>query len=143
VLGNNDHGLAGALPERLEVVLGGVRLAVVHDAGPRAGRERRAHRWFPDAQVVVFGHSHEPLDAAGVHGQRLLNPGSAVQRRRQPHRTMGLLALGGGAVRERRLLIVEGEHAVAWEGPDGGTGPAMTTEAEAEAGTVDGGAPDL
>ncbi|HET6952851.1 MAG TPA: metallophosphoesterase family protein [Acidimicrobiales bacterium] len=98
VLGNNDHGLAGALPDRLEVELGGVRVAMVHDAGARAGRERRLRRWFPGAQVVVFGHSHEPVDAVGEDGQRLFNPGSAVQRRRQPHRTMGRLRLAGGAV---------------------------------------------
>ena len=48
-------------------------------------------RWFPDAEVVVFGHSHEPVDEAGEDGQRLFNPGSAVQRRRQPRRTVGVL----------------------------------------------------
>lgn len=110
VLGNNDHALVGHLPERLEVEVGGVRLGVVHDAGTRAGRERRVHRWFPDADVVVFGHSHEPLDAEGVDGQRLLNPGSAVQRRRQPHRTMAVLVLGGGAVLARDLLVVDGDR---------------------------------
>lgn len=98
VLGNNDHTLVGRLPDRLEVDLGGVRVAMVHDAGARAGRERRLRRWFPDAQLVVFGHSHEPLDVAGLDGQRLFNPGSAVQRRRQPRRTMGRLTLAGGRV---------------------------------------------
>ena len=63
VLGNNDHALVGALPDRLELELGGVRVAMVHDSGTRAGRERRMRRWFPDAQLVVFGHSHEPVDA--------------------------------------------------------------------------------
>jgi putative phosphoesterase len=95
VLGNNDHGLVGRLPDRLELDLNGLRVAMVHDAGPRAGRERRLHRWFPDAQVVVFGHSHEPADVPGI-GQRLFNPGSAVQRRRQPCRTMGLLTVEDG-----------------------------------------------
>lgn len=98
VLGNNDHTLVGRLPDRLEVELGGVRVAMVHDSGARAGRERRMRRWFPDAQLVVFGHSHEPVDADGLDGQRLFNPGSAVQRRRQPRRTMGLLTLADGRV---------------------------------------------
>jgi uncharacterized protein len=98
VLGNNDHTLVGRLPDRLEVDLGGVRVAMVHDSGARVGRERRMRRWFPEAQVVVFGHSHEPLDVAGLDGQRLFNPGSAVQRRRQPRRTMGHLALADGQV---------------------------------------------
>ncbi len=104
VLGNNDRALVGALPERLALTLGGVRLAMVHDAGARAGRERRMRRWFPDAQLVVFGHSHVPVDAEGVDGQRLFNPGSAVQRRRQPERTMGRLVLDDGVVVEHEII---------------------------------------
>jgi len=98
VLGNNDAALVGTLPDGLELELAGVRIAMVHDSGARTGRERRMHRWFPDAQVVVFGHSHEPVDAEGVDGQRLFNPGSAVQRRHQPHRTVGRLELAEGHI---------------------------------------------
>ena len=98
VLGNNDHGLEGRLPDRLEVELGGVRVAMVHDSGARTARERRMRRWFPDADVVVFGHSHDPVDDEGVDGQRLFNPGSPIQRRRQPQHTMGRLVLAGGRV---------------------------------------------
>jgi putative phosphoesterase len=104
VLGNNDRELVGLLPDRLAVALGGVRLAMVHDSGARGGRERRLRRWFPEAGVVVFGHSHEPVDAEGVDGQRLFNPGSAVQRRRQPERTMGRLVLEDGAVVEHEIV---------------------------------------
>jgi uncharacterized protein len=104
VLGNNDRALQRTLPDRLALRLGGVRVAMVHDAGARAGRERRMRRWFPEAQVVVFGHSHEPVDAVGVDGQRLFNPGSAVQRRRQPERTMGRLVLADGVVVEHEII---------------------------------------
>ena len=107
VLGNNDHDLRGQLPERLEVELGGVLVAMVHDAGPRRGRAGRLRRWFPDASVVVFGHSHEPVDELGVDGQRLFNPGSPTQRRRQPHPTMGLLELAGGHVRHHEIVAVD------------------------------------
>jgi uncharacterized protein len=106
VLGNNDHALVGVLPDRLEVELAGVRLAMVHDSGPRAGRARRLRRWFPDARVVVFGHSHEPVDEPGDDGQWLFNPGSAVQRRRQPRRTLGVLELATGAVVGHRIVPV-------------------------------------
>jgi putative phosphoesterase len=104
VLGNNDGALAGQLPERLEVELAGVRVAMVHDSGARVGRERRMRRWFPTADLVVFGHSHQPVDIEGVDGQRLFNPGSAVQRRRQPHRTMGIVALANGAITHREIV---------------------------------------
>jgi putative phosphoesterase len=107
VLGNNDHELVGRLPDRLEVELAGVQVAMVHDTGARAGREARMRRWFPSADVVVFGHSHEPWAAEGAPGQLLFNPGSAVQRRRQPHHTMGVLELGGGRVIEHRIVVVD------------------------------------
>lgn len=106
VLGNNDRELVGLLPDRLAVELGGVRVGMVHDSGVRGGRERRLRRWFPEAGVVVFGHSHEPVDAEGVDGQRLFNPGSAVQRRRQPERTMGRLVLEDGAVVEHEIVAL-------------------------------------
>lgn len=106
VLGNNDRALVGALPDRLELDLAGVAVAMVHDSGPRAGRERRMRRWFPEAQVVIFGHSHEPVDTLGLDGQRLFNPGSAVQRRRQPRRTMGLLTFEGGQVTRHAVVPV-------------------------------------
>jgi putative phosphoesterase len=106
VLGNNDADLVGVLPGRLELDLAGVRTAMVHDPGARTGRERRVRRWFPDAQLVVFGHSHEPVDAPGADGQWLFNPGSAVQRRRQPRRTVGRLELADGEIVHHAIVPV-------------------------------------
>jgi predicted phosphodiesterase len=54
----------------------------------------------------VFGHSHEPVDAEGVDGQRLFNPGSAVQRRRQPRRTVGRLELAYGHIVGHEILPI-------------------------------------
>jgi putative phosphoesterase len=87
----------GALPE-VELDVHGVRIAVVHDAGPRKGRERRLRRRFPRADVVVFGHSHIPLDVSGI-GQRLFNPGSPTWKRRQPWPTYGVLTIADGDFR--------------------------------------------
>jgi hypothetical protein len=106
VLGNNDRELVGQLPEVLELDLGGVRVAVVHDSGPAKGRPARLRRRFPDAQVVVFGHSHIPVLAEGEGGQLLCNPGSPTQRRRQPHHTVAALDLDGGAIRSAELVVV-------------------------------------
>jgi putative phosphoesterase len=104
VLGNNDRTLVGILPETRVVELGGVRIGMVHDSGARAGRAGRLRRMFPDAAIVVFGHSHEPCDEEGVDGQRLFNPGSPTERRAQPTRTIGELVVGGGRVHERRII---------------------------------------
>jgi putative phosphoesterase len=93
VLGNNDHALRGILPERLELELGGVTVAMVHDAGPAAGRRRRLRRRFPAARVAVFGHSHIPV-AEDDGDLLLLNPGSPTDRRRMPGFTVAVLTLG-------------------------------------------------
>ncbi len=101
VLGNNDAELAGVLPETQLLVLGGVRVAMIHDSGAAKGRGVRMRRRFPDADVVVFGHSHIPWDDAGVDGQLLFNPGSPTERRMQPNHTLGTLDLDGGRVVSR------------------------------------------
>lgn len=98
VLGNNDVGLESALPMELEFDVEGVRIAMVHDSGPRAGRAGRMHRRFPHAQLVVFGHSHIPWNEQGVDGQLLFNPGSPTERRRQPQCTYGVLDIVDGVV---------------------------------------------
>ena len=104
VLGNNDVLLR--LPERLEVELDGVRVAMVHDSGPSAGRAGRLRRWFPDADVVVFGHSHLPWQEVDPEGQLHLNPGSPTERRRAPTRTVGWLELAAGEVRRAAIVNV-------------------------------------
>jgi putative phosphoesterase len=107
VLGNNDDALARVLPESLVLDLGGVEVGMVHDSGARAGREGRLRRRFPTADVVVFGHSHIPWNEEGLEGQLLFNPGSATQRRAQPHRTLGVLELAGGRVCRREIVAVD------------------------------------
>jgi len=107
VLGNNDHGLVGVLPGRLELDLGGVAVALVHDSGSRIGRPARMRRRFPRADVVVFGHSHIPVDEAGDGGQWLFNPGSPTQRRGQPHHTVGVLDIDDGRVVGHRIVVVD------------------------------------
>ena len=105
VLGNNDVSLR--LPERLEVDLDGVRVAMVHDSGPSSGRVVRLRRWFPEADVVVFGHSHLPWHEVDPGGQLHLNPGSPTERRMAPTRTVGWLQIDGGELRKAEILNVE------------------------------------
>lgn len=106
VLGNNDHSLVGVLPETTVIEIDGVRIGMIHDSGPRSGRAARMRRRFPDGDLVVFGHSHEPCDEEGEGGQRLFNPGSSTWKRRAPTHTIGLLELGGGAIRHHEIVDV-------------------------------------
>ncbi|MCC3266263.1 metallophosphoesterase family protein [Arthrobacter gengyunqii] len=97
--GNND---GGALPSRLPLVATAtveqVRLAVIHETGPAAGREKRLDEQFPDTDLLIFGHSHIPWDTVTPAGMRLLNPGSPTDRRRQPFCTYMRVKVEGKTV---------------------------------------------
>ena len=99
VLGNVDSfELRGRLPpERVVELAGGARLGIVHDAGPATGRIKRLRLRFPDADAVVFGHSHMPLhEREGAF--QIFNPGSPTERRRAPRHSMGLAHVGRAAI---------------------------------------------
>jgi len=99
VFGNNDgEALRARLPEVARVELDGVRLAVVHETGAAAGREKRCARAYPDVDMLVFGHSHIPWDTTADTGLRLLNPGSSTDRRRQPTHTWMTAEITDGAL---------------------------------------------
>lgn len=105
--GNNDGpDVRSLLPEVARATLGGVRVAVVHETGQAAGRERRMARAYADVDLLVFGHSHIPWDSRAESGLRLLNPGSPTDRRRQPVGTWVEATFAGGEVE------------VVWRSPD-------------------------
>ncbi|MGH2939366.1 MAG: metallophosphoesterase family protein [Solirubrobacterales bacterium] len=96
VYGNVDEAeLRGHLPETLEVDLDGARVAMIHDTGPSKGRVGRMRKRFPDADAVVFGHSHLPLHEE-EDGFQIFNPGSPTERRRAPRHSMGILRIESG-----------------------------------------------
>jgi putative phosphoesterase len=98
VHGNVDEpALRERLPEALVVGLDGASLAVVHDAGPAKGRLARMRARFPDADAVVFGHSHLPLHEREGDFQ-IFNPGSPTERRRAPRASMGLLSVSSSGL---------------------------------------------
>jgi putative phosphoesterase len=107
VIGNNDAPdvAAWGATETAELDLDGLSVAMVHDSGPAAGRMARLSRRFPAADLVVFGHSHIPLDQAAP-GLRIFNPGSPTDRRRQPHGTLGVLRIGDGRLAEAAIVPV-------------------------------------
>jgi len=100
----DDAQLRSLLPARDIVELGGARIAVIHDAGPARGRLARMRRAFPDADAVIFGHSHIPLRESEA-GFLIFNPGSPTERRRAPAHTMGVGAVRAGALELRHVEV--------------------------------------
>jgi hypothetical protein len=98
VHGNMDDAVLRAqLPGTLVVELGGLRIGMTHDAGPRVGREERLVQRFPGCAAVVYGHTHEP-QVARVGEVWIFNPGSPTERRRAPSHTMLVLEAADGTI---------------------------------------------
>lgn len=93
VQGNvEEEAVIRALPIKRELLIGGLRIGVVHILGNAQNRARTARQEFPMARCVVFGHSHVPYNEEH-EGQLLFNPGSATDRRHQPACSLGLLTV--------------------------------------------------
>jgi uncharacterized protein len=93
-MGNNDHPdvAAWGAKEATELEISGVSVGLIHDSGPARGRARRMRRRFPNADVVIFGHSHIPMDLEFEDDHlRLVNPGSPTWKRRQPYPTYAVV----------------------------------------------------
>ncbi len=120
VRGNCDAGpWADALPTRAEVELGGARILVGHVGGRLRDEVASLGSGASAPDVVVFGHSHQPL-MEERDGVLFLNPGSAGPRRYGRPRTMAFLRIaledGDGPVAAARaparvaaqIVVVEG-----------------------------------
>ncbi|MGB0121645.1 MAG: metallophosphoesterase family protein [Solirubrobacterales bacterium] len=95
VHGNVDsRGLRQDLPESQVVEVETVRIAVIHDAGARKGRNNRMRTRFSEADAVIFGHSHIPLHEE-ADGFQIFNPGSPTERRRSPFKSMARAVVDG------------------------------------------------
>jgi putative phosphoesterase len=111
VFGNNDGAeLRRRLPEVARATLDGLRVAVVHETGGKAGRELRADRDYQDVDLLIFGHSHIPWDTVSPGGLRLLNPGSPTDRRRQPACTYLTASVHDGVLSDVALHELPGRR---------------------------------
>lgn len=99
IRGNIDtHGPCAALPDRLVVDLGGLRLLVVHALADVEAA--------PDADVVVYGHSHVPkLVSEG--GRHWVNPGAAGKRRFQLPISVALLHIEAAGPRFEFINLLD------------------------------------
>ncbi len=99
VYGNMDEpALKESLPKQHVVEVDGVKIGIVHIAGPAAGRSARLRAKFPDCDAVIYGHTHVPelVKDAGVW---ILNPGSPTEKRKAPGHAMLLLDVEAGVLR--------------------------------------------
>ena len=97
--GNVDGAaVRNVLPEARQDRFASCTIAMVHDPGPRAGRVERLRTRFPEADAVVFGHTHMPEHQEGAGSFQIFNPGSPTERRKAPRHTMGEATVTAGRV---------------------------------------------
>ena len=94
----DDADVRRALPEARQERFERATIAMVHDPGARQGRVERLRRRFPEADAVVFGHTHMPEHQEGAGTFQIFNPGSPTERRRSPRHTMGEATVTGSRV---------------------------------------------
>jgi putative phosphoesterase len=106
VWGNTDGwGVRARVPEMAHTELGGVGVVVLHGhqlGSPTGGKAAAA---FPDAGLVVFGHSHRP-GIERVGSVLAVNPGSAGPARFGGPVTLAIADLQDGAVDARLITLV-------------------------------------
>ena len=107
----DDDAVRAALPARLQLTLDGARVVVTHDAGPAAGRLERLRRAHPQADAVIFGHSHIPLHETAPDGFQIFNPGSPTEKRRAPTHTMGIARASDGRIEFELVELQTGADA--------------------------------
>ncbi len=105
VAGNMDEPeLREIVPPKLVVEHEGVRIGMVHNAGPALRRAERLVEKFPGCQAVVYGHTHVP-EALQLGDVWILNPGSPTERRSAPHHGMISLEVGEGQFDVRTYVL--------------------------------------
>jgi uncharacterized protein len=105
VWGNTDGWeIHHRVPEIARVQLGGIEAVVLHGHQFGSPTPDRAAGAYPDARLIVFGHSHVPL-IERVGGTLVVNPGSAGPRRFQLPTTVALAEVSGSEVTARLVHL--------------------------------------
>lgn len=123
VQGNRDWFSLRRLPAQLQMEFGGIRLGMAHGHGGLWNYikdwmqfllyglqweviETRMLAAFPEAEVLVFGHIHRPVNR-WVGYKLLFNPGSAHITPESFAPSVGLLRIGGNGQVEGEIIYLE------------------------------------
>jgi putative phosphoesterase len=106
VWGNVDAmEIRARVPEVARLELGGVHIAVVHGMQLGSPTPQKAAAAYPDAGLVVFGHSHRPL-IQQIGPTLAVNPGSAGPRRFKDRVTVAIAEIEDGRVQARLIDLI-------------------------------------
>ena len=105
VYGNTDGTqLRRMLPQVAILELDGFDIVVTHGDQLGSPTPDALHSAFPDAQIIVYGHTHRPLLTIVDVVVTVMNPGGAGARRFKLPPSVGILELEAGIPPRGRIL---------------------------------------
>lgn len=105
VYGNTDgFDLRASLPQVATVELDGFTIVVTHGDQFGTPTPERLHAAFPNAEILVFGHTHRPLLTLVDVVVTVMNPGGAGPRRFKLPPSVGIMELEPGIPPRARLV---------------------------------------
>ena len=105
VYGNTDgFDLRNRVPRVARVELDGFDIVVTHGDQFGSPTPENLNAAYPEAQILVYGHTHRPLLTIVDVVVTVMNPGSAGHRRFQLPPSVGVLELEAGIPPRGRLL---------------------------------------
>jgi putative phosphoesterase len=109
VFGNTDSSEVRArLPKVAQVELDGFRIVVTHGDQFGSPTPEKLHSAYPDAEVLIFGHTHRPLLTLVDVVVTAMNPGGAGPKRFDLPPSVGILELEPGIPPRGRLVPLLG-----------------------------------
>ena len=105
VYGNTDGmALRARLPQVARLQLDGFRIVVTHGDQYGSPTPEKLNAAFPDAEIIVFGHTHRPLLTVVDQVVTVMNPGAAGPARFDLRPSVGIMELEPGIPPRARLL---------------------------------------
>ena len=105
VYGNTDRDeVRDRLPQVAAIELDGFDIIVTHGDQLGSPTPENLNAAFPEAQIIVFGHTHRPLLTIVDVVVTVMNPGGAGHRRFGLPPSVGILELEPGIPPRGRLL---------------------------------------
>lgn len=107
VYGNVDGPeLRRKLPQVVTVRLDGFDIVVTHGDQFGSPTPAKLHAAFPEAEIIVFGHTHLPLLELVDRTVTVMNPGAAGPGRFKLRPTVGIMELEPGIPPRARLVTL-------------------------------------
>ena len=108
VYGNTDSfDIRSRVPQVAELELDGFPIVVTHGDQFGTPTPAKLHDAFPNAEIIIFGHSHKPLLELVDKTITVMNPGGAGAQRFSLPPSVGVLELEPGIPPRGRIVPLD------------------------------------